>query len=426
MNLNDSATPKLNLDHKLRAASHRFRDNHNLSDEARDRIRGALTSFAQENPVAGNVEPRDLLYPGTASVWYSREIFLSRVVFVRPILAVLALAIFATSTISYAAEGAVPGDPLYWVKTDVNEELGDALALSRRAQVAWDARKVERRLAEATRLAAEGRLDAEAQAEIEARVDETMTEFARSVGSVRAEDPEVAHSASADFEAALRAHQSVLARFQVREEEKAGVETDAVVAVARRAQVAADNVATVRVQMEAESKERPSYFETAAVAKAEAAKRKVAQAREALAEVHAEVDADSSLEAEASAALALAAEAYADGDAAARRGDHQSAFASYQSAHELATEARLIVSAGPVAIGLGRESKSNREDDEKKSDAREDEPADSDEDEGEKEDRGRGNDAEVEAEADAEVKVNKGMKINVGGAGVAEAATGLF
>ena len=69
--------------------------------------------------------------------------------------------------VSFAAEGALPGDALYPVKVGVNERVRAALALGLEADAEWNVRQIERRLEEAEELSAEGELNAETRTEIE-------------------------------------------------------------------------------------------------------------------------------------------------------------------------------------------------------------------------------------------------------------------
>ena len=67
---------------------------------------------------------------------------------------------------SFAAESAVPGDMLYPVKVQVNEQVRAALAVSAEADAEWEATLAERRLDEAHKLEAKGELDASVAAEL--------------------------------------------------------------------------------------------------------------------------------------------------------------------------------------------------------------------------------------------------------------------
>lgn len=71
--------------------------------------------------------------------------------------AAFAVLLVVTGT-SYAAENALPGDILYPIKTQINEKVSGALALSPSAKAAWHAEVATTRLHEAQQLASEDRL----------------------------------------------------------------------------------------------------------------------------------------------------------------------------------------------------------------------------------------------------------------------------
>ena len=83
------------------------------------------------------------------SYFYSLQIFLRKRTM--PIILILAL-MFGGGGVSYAAEGAVPGDVLYPIKVSVNEEARDLVTFSPEAKADWESRLVERRLEEAEKL----------------------------------------------------------------------------------------------------------------------------------------------------------------------------------------------------------------------------------------------------------------------------------
>lgn len=73
----------------------------------------------------------------------------------------LVLIVSGAGSTLYAAESALPGDPLYSIKTDITEPLTRVLVLSDEGTEAWHERIATRRLSEAEALAKEGRLDEE-------------------------------------------------------------------------------------------------------------------------------------------------------------------------------------------------------------------------------------------------------------------------
>src|SRR5688572_6369383 len=125
----------------------------------------------------------------------------------------LALAFLVSAgSVSYAAEGSLPGDVLYPVKVGINEEVRAKLAPTARARAAWETERAERRLAEAEVLATRGELGPQTRVALEA-------EFRRHAGRAKeriagfssAADLGVAADISAHFEGSLNAHKKIMA-----------------------------------------------------------------------------------------------------------------------------------------------------------------------------------------------------------------------
>lgn len=91
-------------------------------------------------------------------VWFSPR-------FIMP-LATFLVIVLGTGT-AYAAQGALPGDPLYPIKLHVNEEVEMALATTPAQKATTEQHIAERRVAEAQTLEAQGRLDATTTQELE-------------------------------------------------------------------------------------------------------------------------------------------------------------------------------------------------------------------------------------------------------------------
>ncbi|HEY4493373.1 MAG TPA: DUF5667 domain-containing protein [Candidatus Paceibacterota bacterium] len=115
--------------------------------------------------------------------------------------AYLALVLLLGTGVSFAAEGALPGDALYAVKTSFNENLRGSLTFSREARANWQARIVERRLEEAAELALAGKLDADTEARLASELEEHARE-ARELGDEKVD---------ARLSAALSAHTDAIA-----------------------------------------------------------------------------------------------------------------------------------------------------------------------------------------------------------------------
>lgn len=65
---------------------------------------------------------------------------------------IVLLGILAGGSLSFAAEGTLPGDTLYPIKINMNEPVRGAILVSSQAKADWDMRLVERRLDEITKL----------------------------------------------------------------------------------------------------------------------------------------------------------------------------------------------------------------------------------------------------------------------------------
>ncbi|OGJ61069.1 hypothetical protein A3C37_03325 [Candidatus Peribacteria bacterium RIFCSPHIGHO2_02_FULL_53_20] len=92
-----------------------------------------------------------------------------------PALALSALIVLLGSgAIAYAAESAIPGDPLYVLKVDVLEPLRERVIRTPEKRAAWQIKKIERRLGEARKLAAAGRLTQEHRQQIEHQISEQV------------------------------------------------------------------------------------------------------------------------------------------------------------------------------------------------------------------------------------------------------------
>lgn len=127
---------------------------------------------------------------------------------------VVILALFLGGGVSFAAENALPGDALYVVKTEVNENVRAALAVSAEADARWHANVAERRLKEAEALSARGELSGDVAAELGAKFNQ-HAEAALKGASELAADGNA--DASADIAAELESFVSFYADLFTRE-----------------------------------------------------------------------------------------------------------------------------------------------------------------------------------------------------------------
>jgi hypothetical protein len=81
------------------------------------------------------------------------------------------LAVFS-SGVSYAAESSLPGDTLYPIKVEVNEEVQEFFRFTPEAKAEWDLERMARRMAEAEELSTQGKLSEKAKIELKAKLKE--------------------------------------------------------------------------------------------------------------------------------------------------------------------------------------------------------------------------------------------------------------
>lgn len=126
----------------------------------------------------------------------------------------LIVALLLSGSVSYAAEGSLPGDTLYPIKTEVNEKVRGALAISDESEANLQAKLAVRRLDEAARLAEDNRLSDDVIVELEGRFEDHAHRSKDHIARLEAISKfEAAAKANSDFEAALAAHEMILARF---------------------------------------------------------------------------------------------------------------------------------------------------------------------------------------------------------------------
>lgn len=125
-------------------------------------------------------------------------------------LATILILLSGTGT-AFAAENTIPGDTLYGVKVNVNETVRGALALSPEAKSNWEAQIAERRLDEASKLAAQGKLTAELETKLETKFAEQTQKIKERIAKLQeAGKNESASELSTRLQSALQIHSEIL------------------------------------------------------------------------------------------------------------------------------------------------------------------------------------------------------------------------
>ncbi|HEU4677573.1 MAG TPA: DUF5667 domain-containing protein [Candidatus Paceibacterota bacterium] len=125
--------------------------------------------------------------------------------------ATLLIALLLGGGTSYAAENAIPGDLLYPVKVDINENVKSAFAVGDDAEAKLQADLARERLKEAEVLASRGTLDAAKSAELETRLKDHLAKAdAHSQAAFEKGDLEARASVESAIEGAARSYIDVL------------------------------------------------------------------------------------------------------------------------------------------------------------------------------------------------------------------------
>lgn len=158
-----------------------------------------------------NATHGELFAAPTPSPVQSPYVYASFFTFQRAVSFALVLVVLAGSTTAYAAQGALPGDVLYAIKTKINEPATGALAFSTEAKANYYASLAERRMEEAQMLAAKGKLDAPTKKILEDSIALHVAATDSETEELSDEDPAAAAEVSARFSSTLSAHSEILA-----------------------------------------------------------------------------------------------------------------------------------------------------------------------------------------------------------------------
>lgn len=179
-----------------------------MSARERNALRERLVSYMEYHPLPKEMAVKKA--PGAREAIVSEPFFAIRLnaFHVRSFAGVFA--VFLILGVPFVAERSMPGDVLYRVKVEFNEELRSSLALSPYAKVAWETQRLERRLAEARLLASEGKLTEEAETQVAAAVKLHSDAAKREIAQLRESDSDEAAIAEIAFASALAVQTEVL------------------------------------------------------------------------------------------------------------------------------------------------------------------------------------------------------------------------
>lgn len=273
----------------------------------------------------------------------------------KPALAAFALALILmiSGSVSLAAERALPGDMLYPIKVDVNEEVREKLLFSQEAQALFELQRIERRLEEAEMLAFQRTFTKEAGGELQHKLASHAEALRAYHERFTAQGNEAAAATiGLELEASLATHARILSLLAVPPSSQettalGGPETDEVSKEALETftthlQTTHSFAAALRAEIEKElaPKKTPQIKEAAENRRAAAAK-KITEVETFIAETKTHIDATTAAHAETR--LAKAQELLRNGVSYLETAAYGDAFLAFQHAHRVAQEAKLTV-----------------------------------------------------------------------------------
>lgn len=115
-----------------------------------------------------------------------------------------AFIIFIGGSVSAVADNALPGDPLYAFKLNVNEEVKGLFQKTPAEKVAWRQSQIENRVQEIQTLAASKTLTKAKQATVQKAIDSHLKELSNDLTTLSDTAPTAALSATANLEDTLK------------------------------------------------------------------------------------------------------------------------------------------------------------------------------------------------------------------------------
>lgn len=166
-----------------------------LNDEERGIIRAHIAHVMIDPP---QLVTQSLFQRG---VTHGLRIALSSMLFV----------VFVGGSVSAVAGTALPGDPLYSFKINVNEEIKGLFLKTPEERVVWQKNRIESRVSEIKTLASTKTLTKAKQATVQKALDSHVAELSANLATLSDESPNAALNVTASLEESLKAEKAAIA-----------------------------------------------------------------------------------------------------------------------------------------------------------------------------------------------------------------------
>ena len=223
-----------------------------LRDASKVRLQKELLEYARFHSVAEDVrmgaERRFMNVPQNIS-------FITKLYRLKTtrMTALILIALLVSGGTSFAAESSLPGDILYPIKVEVNENVRSAFAVSDKSEATLQTNLTERRLEEASLLAELGKLDAQTSQEIGVRLAKHYNNAKKHSDKSEMEgDIETSATVRASLEGSFRTYADVLAQLDTEIESNEG--TSLITEIRDYAEASARAQATATINTSADVK----------------------------------------------------------------------------------------------------------------------------------------------------------------------------
>lgn len=411
-----------------------------LRKEEKTKIREFLLSFIKENPILpkGGVVIKDMGFrlkgQETQSSW-SNILVNSFKLVIKPMPLAILLIIAVSGGVSFASGSALPGEPLYPVKINFNEEVRSMLTFSTEAKADFETQRLNKRIEEAEELAIKGKLDSKIRAQIESSFEDHSEQINKEIQKLEAQgNLEASAKINSKFEASLKAHERILEEIleeidEVRTEIKTNLNPLSL-KVKQEAKIASESKVRVGEIISGKvraSEEAKTEAEISAQSRLKAAEKKITESKKFIERAKKLLNQEAVIEAEAK--IQAAEDAMLEGKAKIETGDLNGALFSFQEAFSLAQEAKVLAKARTdLRINIRLESRDDRQNnrveennqnnreenlDNGRNDTENDQNQNQDNGQNKNQDGSGDSDSSIDIEIDSEIKVNPDGKIKL-------------
>lgn len=128
--------------------------------------------------------------------------------------------------LSYASASAVPGDPLYAIKTNLKEKIEDQFAFTPERKIALRQQRIEVRFSEVKTLIKEKNITPEKLSLVEAKIQKDKEKIGEEIEKINKENTEATATAKVDLETSIQENKNQIDSLIIESNTKDEAETD--------------------------------------------------------------------------------------------------------------------------------------------------------------------------------------------------------